>query len=209
MRPARNQTLLALPCTLIIALLLTSPGCHREVPATPEARKLTHEETLAWVKEHRAWHRARKTKPMWARPVKKKEIGKEFQTADHATERAKEGYWLCAGVLGEPWFQSGQRIKAKFDPKGEETKQFSFDSEPHRYQIYKPKAELRNWVSQVQGTGIAGFYIRPNYDVEHPLYSPAGGYVVQDDVADPYQDNPKDVWLVQEGIFRATYELID
>jgi hypothetical protein len=116
---------------------------------------------------------------------------------------------LFAGVLGEPWFQQGPRIKAKFDAKGEETKQFSFDAEPHRYQVYKPKAELRNWVAQVQGGNIAGFSIRPNYDVEHPLYSPAGGYVVKDDVTDPYQDNPQDVWLVQEGIFRATYELID
>jgi hypothetical protein len=63
-------------------------------------------------------------------------------------------------------------------------------------------------VAQVKGPGIAGFFIKPNYDPEHPLYSPAGGYVVTDDVPDPYQAKLRDVWLVQEAIFNSTYELI-
>jgi hypothetical protein len=31
---------------------------------------------------------------------------------------------------------------------------------------------------------------------------------VKDDVADPYRDKANDVWLVQEGIFESTYELL-
>ena len=59
-----------------------------------------------------------------------------------------------------------------------------------------------------QGTGIAGFSIRPGYDPERPLYAPSGGYVVKDDVANPYRDKPKDVWLVQQSLFESTYGLL-
>ena len=63
-------------------------------------------------------------------------------------------------------------------------------------------------MAQVKGPGIEGFFIKPGYDPERPLYSPAGGYVVKDHVADPYRDNPKDVWLVQQPLFESTYSLV-
>src|SRR5438045_4021584 len=56
----------------------------------PAAGKtLSHEETLSWVTQHKAWRRARKTKPIWARAVAAEEVGKGFQTADRAIERAR------------------------------------------------------------------------------------------------------------------------
>jgi hypothetical protein len=183
-------------------------GCGERQPQNQELRKLSHEETLEWINKNRAWQRAKKTKPMWARPVLQEELGREFQTADQAVERAQEGYWLCVGVAGEPWFQKPARIEAKFAHLRDETKRFAFDSEPKSYGVYQPKENLANWVAQVKGPGIAGFYIRPNYDVDHPLYAPAGGYVVKDGVLDPYRDGANDVWLVQEGIFNSTYEFV-
>ncbi len=140
-----------------------------------EERKLSHDETLGWVAEQKAWRRARKTKPIWARVVEAEEVGKKFQTADHALEKARAGYWLCAGVAGEPWFQPLEKIKGKYEPAGEEVKTFGFDERPRSYRIFKPKATTRNWVAQIKGPGIAGFFIRPNYDPAHLLYSPAGG----------------------------------
>jgi hypothetical protein len=179
-------------------------------PKTPEVRgrKLSHDETLRWVTSHKAWRQARKTKPIWARVVGPEEVGKEYQTADHAVEKARAGYWLCVGVAGEPWFQTLEKIEGKYEPAGEVVKTFGFDAKPTRYRIFTPKATTRNWVAQVEGPGIAGFFIRPNYDPEHPLYSPSGGYVVRDYVKDPYQAKPDDVWLVQQGLFESTYELI-
>ena len=129
-----------------------------------QRKKLSHEETLRWVTEHKAWRRARKTKPIWARAVEAEEVGKEFQTADHAVEKARAGYWLCVGVAGEPWFQTLEKIEGKYEPAGEEVKTFEFDGKPRKYRIFKPKATTRNWVAQVKGPGIAGFFIRPNYD---------------------------------------------
>lgn len=195
---------------LTIALpLLVGAGCSTREPAKSEgAKKLSHEETLEWIQKNQAWRRAKKTKPLWARAVGRDEIGKEFQTADHAQEKAKEGYWLCVGTAGEPWFQKPERVEAKYDLAGDEKKQFTFDASPRTYRMYKPKETLRNWVGQVHGPGIAGFYIKPSYDMDHPLYSPAGGYVVMDDCPDPYQAKTSDVWLVQEAIFNSTYELL-
>ena len=193
----------------ITMVLLASPGCTTREPAKSEdAKKLSHEETLALIQKNPAWRRAKKTKPLWARAVDQDEIGKEFQTADHALEKAKDGYWLCVGTAGEPWFQKPERVEAKYDPAGNEKKQFTFDVSPRTYRIYKPKETIRNWVAQVNGPGVAGFYIKPNYDMDHPLYSPAGGYVVKDDCPDPYQAMTNDVWLVQEAIFNSTYELL-
>ena len=194
---------------LIMFGIAFGAGCGIRDTSTPkELTKLTHEQTLEWIHKNRAWLRAKKTKPIWARAIDKEEIGKEFQTADHAVERAKGGYWLCVGVAGEPWFQKQEKIDTKYNHDGDEMKQFVFDSRSRTYHVYKPKENARNWVAQVKGPGIAGFHIKPNYDMDHPLYSPAGGYVVTEDVADPYQANLKDVWLVQEAIFDSTYELI-
>jgi hypothetical protein len=177
-------------------------------PSRAEGRKLGHEEALRWVAEHKAWRPARKTRPIWARQVAPEEVGREFQTADHVKQVAREGAWLCVGSAGEPWFQALEKIEAKYEPSGEETRKFGFEGVARRYRIYKPKAATRNWAAQVKGPGIEGFFIRPGYDPERPLYSPAGGYVVMDDVPDPYRASPKDVWLVQKELFESTYELL-
>jgi hypothetical protein len=204
--------------TVILAMLLATLLVRRfdVAPDTIGIResprsagwKLNHEESLLWIAEHRAWRLARKTKPIWARPVAPEEVGKEFQTADHVKEVARQGAWLCIGVAGEPWFQSLEKIEAKYTPNGETTRKFESDNEPRRYQIYIPKLTTRNWVAQVKSPGVAGFSIRPGYDPSRPLYSPAGGYVVRSDVPDPYRAPPDDVWLVQEPLFDSTYELL-
>ena len=181
-----------------------------EPPRQAEAasRTLSHDETLRWIAEHKAWRLARKTRPIWARPVAPEEVGREFQTADHVKERAREDAWLCVGIAGEPWFQSRERIDAKYESEGEETRKFDFDKTSRTYRRFKPRVTVRNWVARVEGPGIKGFSIRPGYDPERPLYSPAGGYVVKDEVADPYQDAPTNVWLIQEPLFKSTYEFV-
>lgn len=179
-----------------------------EGAAQARGRKLSHEETLSWIAEHKAWRRARKTKPIWARAVEPEEVGKGFQTADRAVETARAGYWLSVGVAEEPWFQPLEKIESKYEPAGEEVKRFPFDDKARKYRVFKPRAATRNWVARVEGPEIAGFFIRPNYDPDHPLYSPAGGYVVRDDVPDPYHARAGDVWLVQRGLFESTYEVL-
>ncbi len=76
-------------------------GCDRRTPPETEKPKiLTHEETLQWITEKRAWKLAKKSKPILARALLPEEIGKPFQTADQAVETAQSGYWLCVGIAG-------------------------------------------------------------------------------------------------------------
>lgn len=176
---------------------------------TPKSNvgRLSHEETIAWIRDHRAWRRARKTEPIWARELDEAEVGKEFATADHAVEVGRKGYWLCVGVAGEPWFQKPANVEAKYKLAGEEGRHFSFDDAPRTYRRFEPKHDARNWAAQINDSHIEGFFIRPNYDLEHPLYSPRGGYVVTADVDDPYAISLDDVWLVQQPLFEKTYEM--
>ncbi len=184
------------------------PTTNAGEAADQSARELTHEETVAWIGAERAWRRARKTRPMWARAVTADEIGKEFQTADRAVEKARAGAWLCVGIANEPWFQSLEKIEAKYERGGTEMKKFEFDEAPREYQLFQPRPGVMNWAACVRGPGIAGFSIRPGYDPTAPLHSAAGGYVVKGDVADPYQDKPDDIWLVQESLFETSYEFV-
>jgi hypothetical protein len=169
---------------------------------------LTHDEVLRWVREQRAWRLARKTRPIWVRPVRPDEVGREFRTADHATQVARDGFWLCAGAGGEPWFQTPDAVAAKYEAGAEELRQYPFDPSPRAYTVHRPRGDALNWAARIDGPGVEGFFVVTGYDREHPLYSPAGGYVVRNHVADPYADDPADLWLVQQSLFEQTYEFV-
>lgn len=172
-------------------------------------KRLTHEEVLALIADRKLWRRAHKTKPILVRVLQDAEIGRDFTTADHTIEKGQSGFVLCVGVAGEPWFQTPAKVDGKYTTTGEtETHQFDFDTEPQEYQVWHPKPGVNNWVAQIPAIeGVEGFTIRPKYDMEHPLYSPTGGFVVKDDVPDPYEGNPNDVWLVQRALFESTYQV--
>src|SRR5258707_2854377 len=171
-------------------------------------RQLSHDQTLTWIERHHAWRLARKTKPMWARRIEPAEVGQELQTADHVAQVAKEGFWLCVGVAGEPWFQAAERVGEKYERRAEEVRQFAFDKQPRTYGVFHPREALLNWAAQVNDPAVAGFFIRPRYDPGRPLYSAVGGYVVKDHVSDPYTDKVEEVWLVQQELFDSTYEFV-
>ena len=154
--PAANQGLRsAIPAAIALLVFGCGPAettsqKQAEPPEKNEVMELTHEQTLEWINKNRAWKRARKTKPIWARPITAEEVGKKFQTADKAIETAREGAWLCVGVAEEPWFQTEAKIDAKYDRAESIDRAFSFDSESHEYHVYKPKEGVLNWVAQVK-----------------------------------------------------------
>jgi hypothetical protein len=206
---------------IVLATMLAAAfvvGCHSmarkprkssSTASSPSAgRKLDHDETLRWIGEQRAWRRVQKTKPIWVRAVAADEIGREFQTADHAVEKAEAGYVLSVGVAGEPWFQKPEQVERKYRETGVERRRFAFDDQERPYRVMTPREGVRNWGAQVIGPGIAGFFIQPSYATDTPLYAPAGGWVVRDDAPDPYTP-PKDVWLVQQELFESTYEVVE
>jgi hypothetical protein len=149
---------------------------------------------------------ARKTKPIWGRPVAAEEVGRIFTTADHAEQAARAGYWLSVGICGEPWFQTAEAIESKYRRGGRAERRFGFDDRSRDYTELVPSTESQNWAACVAGPDIEGFYIRVGYDRQSPLYSPAGGYVLRDPADDPYTSEPDDVWLVQRALFESTYD---
>jgi predicted acylesterase/phospholipase RssA len=175
-----------------------------------ELPHLTHEQALEWIRQHKGlWHRVKKSKTIHARSIGPDEQDKEFHTAEGTTQRPQEGHWLCVGIIGEPWFQKNDKLESKYERAGVETKQFEFDDRPREYHIYKPKEDVRNWAIQVQdGEGMASFSFRPSYDPSQPLMAPAGAYVVTDDAPAAPEDPAglKDIWLVQQAIFKNTYD---
>ena len=171
---------------------------------------LTHEATLEWIRRNkRLWRKVKKTRPMYARATDPDEQDKEFHTAEGTTQRPQRGFWLCVGVIGEPWFQTKDKIESKYEPAGVKSTKFAFDAQEREYHVYRPKGDVSNWAVQITDQGrIASFTFRPSYDPNQPLMAPAGAYVVTDD-AQAAPDDPaklKDVWLVQQAIFESTYE---
>ena len=112
-------------------------------------RRLGHDETLRWVRDHHAWRLASKTRAIWARPVDPAEVGHTFTTADYAEEAARPGYWLSVGVCGEPWFQSAEAIESKYERRGTEQRRFAFDGPARTYVELVPRTESRNWAACV------------------------------------------------------------
>jgi hypothetical protein len=202
-----RRLLLVLICSAGISAMACSRRSVTMPPPAKPTASLTHEQTLEWIERHSAWRPARKLKPIWARPLAEEEMGREFQTADHAVEKGKPGALLCVGVAGEPWFQAAEKVRAKYEVGEEETRQFNFDTKPRAYRVYRPLPDSRVLAAQVKSEGIKEFSIRPGYDPTITLRSPAGGYVVRNYTADP-TTRPSDVWLVQKELFESTYEFV-
>jgi predicted acylesterase/phospholipase RssA len=171
---------------------------------------LTHDETLEWVRQNkRLWRRVQKTKSIYARAVDPDEQDKQFHTAEGTTQWPQDGYWLTVGIIGEPWFQKKDRLEARYEYAGVKTMQFDFDDRAREYQVYKPKGDVFNWAMQVDdGDHIASFTFRPSYDPDQPLMAPAGAYLVTESSPIAPEDlaKVKDIWLVQQAIFKSTYE---
>jgi hypothetical protein len=167
---------------------------------------LSHEQTLEWIRQNRAWRRARRTQSIYARPTEPDEQDKVFHTLERTRQQPRTGHWLCVGSEQEAWFQEKERLDRRYEQTSEVTKQFPFDERPFRYHVFKPRSDVYNWTAQVQGPGVASFSFRLSFDPTQLSICPAGTYVVMNDTPDPYRDELKDVWVVAKPLFEKTYE---
>ena len=129
--------------------------------AVSAPRKLSHEETLQWIAENKAWRLAKKTKPIWCTPVETDEVGKEFQTADHVKEKAKAGFWLCVGVAGEPWFQAPRQARGQVRTGRERNQDLRLRYETARLQKVQTQGNGPELGSSGQGTWHRGIFRSP------------------------------------------------
>ena len=66
-RRAWELTMAGLSWMIAVAAVLLC-GCSNRSSSNEEtAMRLSHEQTLEWIQQHRAWRLAKKVKPVWVR----------------------------------------------------------------------------------------------------------------------------------------------
>lgn len=161
-----------------------SPGPRTEADASSNRTLLQRLNTA------HAWLRAKKTKPIW---VKRLEHEQTVKTLEGPVP-AHAGDYLCRGEIGEVWPQKGKDLEARYTP----TEAVDADG----WRRYEPRPDSE---------GVLAAQVAYPFEVQAKwgkLTGKAGDYVLKNfrDRAVAY---PEDVWIVDQRLFQATYEILD
>ena len=154
------------------------------LPRSPPNQSLLDE-----VEQGRAWFRAKKTRPIWAKPVEKD--GK-VETLEGVTS-AIRGDYLCRGSSGERWPQKITTLVTKYRPEEK------WDEDG--WQLFTPLPDANGVLAaEIQHP----FTVHSSWGV---LNGRPGDLLVKnwDDRGERY---PEDVWIVARTLFLATYEAV-
>lgn len=135
------------------------------------------------------WFHAKKTRPIWVRLLEKDETVKTLE----GEEQVPAGNYLCRGKAGDIWPQNKDRLTAKYTMTDEHDEQGWLKCDP------KPDA-----------AGVMAVQVHHAFHVQAKwglLSGKSGDFIVKN-----YEDrsavNPKDVWIVDQSLFEATYERV-
>lgn len=125
---------------------------------------------------------ARKTKPLWAKLVMKKQQIESLE----GSQVAEPGDYLCRGIHNEFWPQKATKLLDTYQPTGQ--------VDEDGWQQFTPKPDT----APVQAAQIdSPFAVIANWG---KLTGKAHDYVVRS------SSDPTDVWIVDKAIFEASYE---
>ena len=182
-----------LPAILSLGLLA---GCGRQDGAEqdmshPEDKPpAENRQLLDEVNRSGTWFHAKKTRPIWAREVEQEQVVKTLE----GEERVPAGNFLCRGEAGDVWPQSRKGLEARYTATGE------VDAEGWRR--YEPRPDAEGvWAAQVSHP----FSVQAAWG---RLSGKAGDYVVKN-FSDKDAAYPDDVWIVDQELFRATYQAVN
>lgn len=135
------------------------------------------------------WFRARKTQSIWARRM---EADQKVQTLE-GLEQVKAGDFLCRGEKGEVWPQAQAKLESRYVATEE------VDAEGWRKYVPRPDAP-----------GVMALPMERPFVVETKrgrLSGKEGDYLLKN-----YQDrdaaSPKDLWIVDQQLFRESYQAV-
>lgn len=157
--------------------------------STEQLNPSSNERLLKEVNAAGWWFHAKKTRPIWVRRLEKEET---VQTLEGA-EQVPAGTYLCRGEAGDVWPQSEERLTAKYDMTDEIGEQ--------GWRLCDPKTDA---------AGVMAAQLPHPFQVQAKwglLAGKVGDYVVKN-YEDRDNDNPADVWIVDETLFEATYERV-
>jgi hypothetical protein len=154
-----------------------------------DLRRLSNQPLLDEVAAAGLWFHARKTRPIW---VRKLESPQRIKTLE-GEEEVPAGTFLCRGEAGDFWPQTPERLESKY----EATDEASDDG-------------WRKYVPRPDNEGVLAAQIGHSFQVEAAwgtLTGKPGDYVVKN-YSDQDVASPADVWIVDQGLFQATYQSV-
>lgn len=172
----------------LVAILVLAAGCHTRVEEEKGGSMFPENASLLDdVTRQNLWFHAKKTRPIWARRLKRD----ERVTTLEGDELVPAGNYLCRGEAGDIWPQTEERLRAKYVATDESDAAGFTRWEPHpdaqgvlAAQIDRPFQVRAEWGML---SGKAGDYLLKNYE-------------------DRDNARPRDVWIVDQQLFEATYE---
>lgn len=132
------------------------------------------------------WFHAKKASPIWA---KKLLASEQIQTLE-GLETVPAGSFLCRGEAGDYWPQKEASLLKRYEPAG--------DAGADGWQQFLPRPDAEGvWAIQIDHP----FSVRAAWG---ELAGKPGDYLVKN-FADRNEPSPKDVWIVDQTLFAATY----
>lgn len=157
-----------------------TPGAAAETPVNP------NQQLLAEVNARREWSHYRKTRPIWARRV----ATAESIVTLEGPEQVPAGAFVCRGEAGDLWAQSELTLLKRY---------VATDEFQEGWQRYRPHPDAE---------GVMAIPVDHAFEVQATwgrLRGKPGDFLLKN-FADRDNGAPQDVWIVDQTLFRQTYE---
>jgi hypothetical protein len=143
------------------------------------------------------WSVAKKVKPMWAAELAQDTVVKSIENPAYP---GKKGDYLCIGFGNEHWVQSKESVLGKYIDTGKHKPiKVGYFKDPLIFHLYEPRPDRKVLACQVKKAVV----VKAKWG---KLVGKPGDFVVK-----PFDDilnaNPSDVWVVDRGLFSATYKI--
>ena len=158
-------------------------------PTSPKEAESANKALVDEANAAGRWFHAKKTRPIWARRLEAAQTVKTLE----GEEQVAAGHYLCKGEAGDIWPQTEQTLLKRYTATDEVDADGWRKYEPHAdalgvlaTQIDHPFKVQATWG---QLTGKPGDFLIKNYQDRETAY-------------------PADVWIVNQPLFRQTYESV-
>ena len=173
---------------LFISVALCAAGCGTSKQADKPMPK-NNDTILTEINAAGLWFHAKKTRPIWVRLLEHEETVKTLE----GDEQVPAGNYLCRGEAGDIWPQNKDRLTVKYNMTDE------VDEKGWRKCDPKPDA-----------AGVMAAQVPHAFQVQAKwglLSGKPDDFIVKN-YEDRDNDNPEDVWIVDQALFEATYERV-
>lgn len=169
--------------------------------------------------QNRKWHKAKKTKPLWAKPMasffNNTEILKflSLKTIEGPAEIRIESM-LCRGEAGDVWQQSLEKLETKYvEEFHDATGWVKYVPIPsNRIEFFEVTADIGDGYIQAQwGTPVKDILEEFDQSLYTTITKPSETFFQKAKIGDIIARNPSDtgdLWVIDKSIWKNTYEKV-